>query len=112
MGVKCETQQKNLAVATVDFNALQLKQSDKPDLAALDGSIQKVGETYAAYRDCVSGSHSSVKRIDPPKKTRKGELPIDTPVGKPIPESQQPKRRRNLDARQGDMPLDTPVGKQ
>ena len=76
MGVKCETQQKNLAIATADFNALQLKQPDKPDLAALEGSLQKVGETYAAYRDCATGSHSSVKRINPPK-----NRPINPSIG-------------------------------
>ena len=105
--------EKEFQKATEEFKNHAGERAVGTDLSSLIISSDKLRDAVIAHDDCMKGSHSGVKRIDPPKrKPRKPTLPLDTPVIEYTPELHQEKRRRNLDARQGDMPLDTPVGKQ
>lgn len=81
------------------------------DLSSLIISSAKLRDVAIAHDDCITGSHSGVKRINPPRTPRKAPIPLDTPVGKYIPKPQRTQPRRNLNLKEAPIPLDIPVEK-
>ena len=104
--------EKEFQKATEAFKNQAGERAVATDLSSLTISSAMLRDAAIAYDHCLTGSHSSAKRIDPPKRSpRKPTMPLDTPVSEYTPEPQQETPQRNLNARKPTMPLDTPVGK-